>query len=188
MIRKAIAADAPKIYPFILLAMRDIIYRFIGEESDEKAKAFMEKMVSQPNNQYSWENCWVMEVDDEIVAAACVYDGAELQHLRQPVVNELNRMFGRSFTPENETAEGEFYVDTVGVNPNHQGKGYGSEFFAFLIHEYVKTKKQVLGLLVDKDNPGAKKLYVRLGFKVVGEKKLTGKAMEHLQCTPESSR
>jgi ribosomal protein S18 acetylase RimI-like enzyme len=183
IVRKASPDDAGKIYPLLLMAMRDIVYLFIGEESDEKAQSFMEKMVSQSNNQYSWENCWVMVVDDEIVAAACVYNGTNLQQLRMPVVNQLKLLFDRDFIPEDETGVGEFYIDSVGVNPNYQGKGYGSELFKFLISEYVNKRKLVLGLLVDKDNPGAKKLYLRLGFKLVGEKVLAGKAMEHLQCS-----
>jgi len=52
----------------------------------------------------------------------------------------------------------------------------------FLINEYVNNRNKTLGLLVDKDNPQAKKLYLRLGFVPVGEKTLAGKSMEHLQC------
>jgi ribosomal protein S18 acetylase RimI-like enzyme len=53
--------------------------------------------------------------------------------------------------------------------------------FQFLIDEYVHKRDKTLGLLVDKDNPDAKKLYLKLGFEIVGEKTLVGKNMEHLQ-------
>jgi predicted GNAT family acetyltransferase len=45
----------------------------------------------------------------------------------------------------------------------------------------VSKQGKVLGLLVDDDNPKAKKHYERLCFKVVGEKWLMGKHLEHMQ-------
>jgi ribosomal protein S18 acetylase RimI-like enzyme len=62
-----------------------------------------------------------------------------------------------------------------------QGQGLGSKMFAFLIDEYVYKRNKTLGLLVDKENPNAKKLYLKLGFTVVGEKILAKKSLEHLQ-------
>ena len=90
-------------------------------------------------------------------------------------------MFNKPFNPEDETQAGEYYIDCVGVNPNQQGKGIGSKIFQFLIDEYVYRRKETLGLLVDRDNPNAKRLYLKLGFEVVGEKTLVGKRLEHLQ-------
>lgn len=69
----------------------------------------------------------------------------------------------------------------MGVDPSQQGKGIRSKVFQFLIDEYVEKNNQTLGLLVDKDNPNAKKLYLKLGFEIVGEKALVGKQLEHLQ-------
>ncbi len=184
IVRKATQDDAQDVASLILLAMRDIVYRFIGDESDKKANAFMKRLVGSVGNQYSWENCWVMVIDEEIVAAACVYNGADLYRLRLPVLNELKRMFDSGFVPEDETQEGEYYIDSIGVAPYHQGKGIGSKLVRFLIGEYVTKQKYVLGLLVDQDNPDAKKLYLRLGFETVGGKMLTAKPMEHMQCKP----
>lgn len=82
---------------------------------------------------------------------------------------------------EDETESGEFYIDCIGVNSDQQGKGIGSKALNFLIDEYVVKNHQTLGLLVDEDNPNAKRLYLKLGFKVVGRKSLAGKKMEHLQ-------
>jgi ribosomal protein S18 acetylase RimI-like enzyme len=35
--------------------------------------------------------------------------------------------------------------------------------------------------LVEKENPGAQKLYLKLGFQIKGEKRLAGKLLNHLQ-------
>lgn len=181
LIRKAKAEDSKVIASYMMLAMKDIVYQFIGENSFVKAIEFLEGLISKKATQYSFENCWLVESEEEIVALANVYDGAKLRELRMPVAEVIKSMFNRDFKPENETQAGEFYVDCVGVHPDQQGKGFGSKLFEFLIDEYVHKRHKTLGLLVDKDNSDAKRLYLKLGFDVIGDKTLAGTRMEHLQ-------
>lgn len=164
--------------------MEDIAYEFIGEKSHEKATEFLDVMVSRKGNQYSYENCWIAENEGGIAGVANVYDGRKLHELRQPVAQYIRENFGRDFNPEDETEPGEIYIDCVGVNPNMQGKGIGSEIFRFLIDEYVIKQGKTLGLLVDNDNPKAEKLYLKLGFQTIKEKTLVGKTLKHLQYKP----
>lgn len=181
-IRKAQNQDAKAIATYIVLAMDDLIYNILGNITETEAILFMSELVATPGNQYSYDNAWVMEDKNaQIVAAAVVYDGARLEELRQTVIRKIAETFQRHFQPEAETQAGEFYIDTVGVNPDVQGKGYGSTLFQFLIDEYVHRQKQTLGLLVDKDNPKAKALYLRLGFQYVKDVMFVGKTLEHLQ-------
>lgn len=181
VIRKAKADDYKSIATYMLLAMQDIFFQFIGEDSVEKATHALEQLIRRKANQYSYEYCWVVEGEDGIIAMANVCDGAKLHELRKPVADLIQSMFHRGFHPEDETQAGEFYIDCIGVHPAHQGKGIGSKLVKFLIDEYVEKNKLTLGLLVDKDNSSAKRLYIQLGFKVVGEKTLMGKSLEHLQ-------
>lgn len=181
LIRKAKPQDCSAIAPLIFLAMEDIVYAFIGESYKNKAINFLEQLIAEEQNQYSYENCWVLTAHEEIIAVACVYDGAKLYELRKPVGDKIKRLFNRDFNPEDETQAGEFYIDCVGVDPKMQGQGLGSKMFAFLIDEYVYKRNKTLGLLVDKENPNAKKLYLKLGFTIVGEKTLAKKSLEHLQ-------
>lgn len=183
-IRKARPQDASSIAVLLLLAMEDIVYEFIGEKSYSKAIEFLKAMVTQRQNQYSYENCWVAETKEGIIAVACLYDGSRLQELRKPVAHYIKEHFAQEFNPEDETQAGEVYIDSVGVHPNQQGKGIGSKIFAFLIDQYVIKQKQILGLLVDYDNPKAEKLYLKLGFEIIGEKTLVGKRLKHLQYRP----
>lgn len=184
VIRKAKQEDSKFIAPYILLAMEDIVYEFIGEKSYEKATEFLNAMVSEKGNQYSYENCWIAENEDGIAGVVNLYDGGKLHELRQPVAQYIKENFGRDLNPEDETQSGEIYIDCVGVNPNQQGKGIGSKIFEFLIDEYIVKQGKTLGLLVDNDNPKAEKLYLKLGFKTIGEKTLVGKTLKHLQYKP----
>jgi len=181
LIRKAKPEEAKIIAPYFLMAMGDIAYNFIGENSSEKANKWLESLISERGNQYSFENCFVAEAASKIIAVALIYDGGKLQQLRKPVVKAVKLMFNRDFNPGDETEPGEYYIDCVAVDPAQQGSGIGSEILRFLIAEYVYKQKETLGLLVDKENPDAKKLYLKLGFEFVGEKTFAGKQMEHLQ-------
>jgi ribosomal protein S18 acetylase RimI-like enzyme len=117
----------------------------------------------------------------QITATACVYNGKNLHQLRQPVATYIQYHFHKEFNPEDETQAGEYYIDCISVNPAFQGQGVGSKMLLFLIDEYVQRQQNTLGLLVDADNPSAKKLYLRLGFQSVDYRTLAGKPMEHLQ-------
>jgi ribosomal protein S18 acetylase RimI-like enzyme len=181
IIRKATIDDSELIAKYLLLAMEEIIYKFIDERNPKTAYYFLLHFVESENNQYSYQNCFVAQENEEIIGAVSVYDGGKLQELRKPIVDYVRLNFNPDFSPENETQAGEFYIDSLGVSPNHQGKGIGSKLLQFLIEEFVTKNKQTLGLLVEEENPGAKKLYLKLGFKVVGEKTLVGKKLEHLQ-------
>ena len=181
-IRKATMKDSESIADYLWLAMEDIVYEFIGERDAKKGREFLLYFAGRENNQYSYQNCWVVEDHNkEVVGAANLYDGAKLNELRKPVLEYLSTQYGKDIRPEDETQAGEQYIDSLGVDTGQQGKGIGSKILRFLIGEYVIKNGQTLGLLVDGENANAKKLYLKLGFKSVGKKVLVGKNMEHLQ-------
>lgn len=168
--------------------MEEIVYEFIGEVDSQKARAFLLHFVREENNQYSYQNCWVVEQDNNVVECDCrivatvnIYDGRKLEELRWPIIKYIKEHFNRELVVEDETEPGEFYIDSFGVSLDQQGKGLGSEILKFLVDEYVNRQNRTLGLLVDIENPNAKRLYLKMGFKSVGKKTLVGKTLEHLQ-------
>jgi ribosomal protein S18 acetylase RimI-like enzyme len=181
VIRKAHVADSKTIAACLFLAMEEILYKFIREQNPDKAEELMLYFVGKENNQYSYQNCWVAEDDLKVVAAINLYDGARLAELRQPVIEYVRSNHNDEFDPEDETQAGEYYIDSLGVDPYQHRKGIGTMLLQFIIDEYVDKQKKTLGLLVDEANPNAKKLYIKLGFKPVGTKIIFGKNMEHLQ-------
>lgn len=185
-IRKANREDSAAIATHLLLAMEDIVCEFIGQKDPNKARDFLIHFIHQEQNQYSYQNCFVAEDNDQIIAAVNIYDGSQLNQLRLPISQYIKSQFMTDFNPEDETQSGEYYIDSLGVNPNQQGKGIGATMLKFLINYYVTQKRQTIGLLVDEENPKAKKLYLKLGFKSVGGKILVGKRMDHLQIKPET--
>ncbi|MFT4832384.1 MAG: ribosomal protein S18 acetylase RimI-like enzyme [Psychroserpens sp.] len=181
MIRKATSRDAQSIASLLMLVLENMVYKFIGETDYTKAKEFLIYFLSRENNQYSYQNCYVAEIGNEIIGVVNLYNGAELHELRQPVLEHIHHYYSTDLHIEDETQAGEYYIDTIAVRSSEQGKGIGSKILLYLIDKYVVKKKQTLGLLVDVNNPRAKKLYVKMGFECVGKKVLLGHHLDHLQ-------
>lgn len=180
-IRKTTPNDSDIVAELMLLAMRDITHDFIGSKDDAKAKEFLKDLIQQKNNQYSFENTYVLEYENNIVGSFTLYDGGKLNELRKPVLDLLKEKFYRDIQPQDETESGEIYIDTIAVFPEYRGKGFGNSILDYIIEEIAHKQNQTIGLLVDFTNPKAKKLYESKGFKVVGEKQLMSENHEHMQ-------
>ncbi len=185
-IKKATLQDSENIATFLLLAMEKIIYKFISKEDYNQAKEFLLYFIKKENNQYSYQNCFIAQIKQENektenIAMICLYDGAELESLRKPIVDYVKTNFNQDFNPENETQKGEIYIDCFAVLPKFQGQGMGKKLLEMVIEKYVNQNKQILGLLVEIENTHAQKLYSKVGFKPIGNKTLMGKKMIHLQ-------
>lgn len=127
---------------------------------------------------YSYENTFVAEIDGNVVGAMCAYDGADYQRLKQPIVNALGSDCG--FAQLNETEEGEFYLDSVGVLTKYRRKGIASRLFEAQCERAASLGHKVAGLIVDIDKPQAEALYARLGFIYLDDKDFFGHAMKHM--------
>ncbi|MFZ4863684.1 GNAT family N-acetyltransferase [Sphingobacterium sp. Mn56C] len=180
-IRKAKPTDATAIAPIMNLAMADITQQFVGDYDTDAALAFLAHFIQLPENQYSYENIYVAVEEDEILGQISLYPGADLHQLRKPVLEKMKLDYGVTFPIDDETEAGEIYIDTIAVTPAAQGKGVGKQLLAYVKHLYATERGETLGLLVDKGNPNAKRLYVKEGFIVVNEKNFMGTQMEHMQ-------
>lgn len=180
ILRKAKKEEHQTLAIILLSAMEDLIFEFLGVNDRTKAIEFLTFLTEKEQNQYSYQNCYVLEIDNNIVAAVNIYDGAKIRKLREPVAEYILKHYNKKFSPEDESNEGEYYIDSMGVKAEEQGKGYGTILLSFLIEEFSIKCQKPLGLLVDKNNPKAKILYNKLGFKHIDDKIISGKKYEHL--------
>lgn len=179
MIRPAIPDDANAVAPLMILAMGHIAGIFANSDNHEDAIPFFEMFFKMENNQYSYANTLVYENENGVVGSVTGYDGKYLRELRQPILDEL-RKSDPDFTPNDETEAGEYYLDCVNVDENQQGKGIGKILInAFCELGFSQGYKRI-GLIVDMDNPAAKKLYTKLGFYEVGIRDFMGHQYFHM--------
>ena len=117
-----------------------------------------------------------------MVAGAIVgYDGAELYPLREGTFATLRDCIGRTPTIVDETSEGEYYLDSVGVLPQFRGLGVGRALVSAFCDKVFAMGHNRVGLIVDYENPDAEKLYTSLGFRRVGTRPFFNHQMWHLQ-------
>lgn len=180
-IRKAKKEEASQIAEIMILAMTEIVYQFIGKADFEEGKQLLTTLIARQANQYSYQYIYVAEENGLILGQVCLYPGEDLISLRNPVLELIREKYDFDYTAANETQAGEIYIDTLAVNPLAQGKGIGKSIIEFIKEEFVHKNKKTLGLLVDHDNPNAKRLYEKMGFTVKNEVFIFGKYMDHMQ-------
>lgn len=63
--------------------------------------------------------------------------------------------------------DGDAFISYCGVDPAFQGKGYGSKLLKETLSSIFQADFKVCRLYVDDWNVGARRLYERLGFKMI---------------------
>ena len=187
-VRDARPSDAPAIARLIVMAWPVEVFLEHGRKRTvEDLVELVTDIVSREETLYSYTNTVVAEdcipdTGPAVVGAMIGYDGANLHRLRRPVEEEFIRRFGASDMKwSDETQAGEFYFDSVAVDPAYRGCGIGSSLFEAMSERARSMGYPVAGLLVDFDNPSAEKLYTRLEFRTVGGKDFFGHSMKHMQ-------
>lgn len=143
----------------------------------------MERLVKMDDSQYSYRNTLVATNGEGIIAGILVaYDGAKLKILRKRFVEEALETFGIDYSAmDAETQEGEYYIDSLAVSCNFRGKGIAKELLKAAIEKGRELGLPKVGLLVDKGNPNAERLYANMGFGYVDDTVWGGHGMKHLQ-------
>ena len=176
--------------PCIARAVMDAVGEEICSEfaapdhTPEDVERLFTHLASLEDSQYSYRNTIIALAPDGTRAGAVVcYDGARLYDLREAFVREANRLLGWGATQADfadETSADEVYLDSLMVAPEYRRLGLGTR----LIREAAGKAAEIgkpLGLLVDFDNPGARRVYVAAGFRKVGTRPFAGREMEHMQ-------
>lgn len=173
MIREAQVEDATTIAEVVCMA--------IGYDHTHPIYPIFRELAAREDTQYSYRNTLIAEVDGAVAGAIIGYDGARLHELRAPIFELMERHFGEVLIIEDETEAGEFYLDSCAIFEQYRGMGIGSRLICAMRERAFAAGHKCAGLIVDKDNPEAERLYRRLGFVCVGERRFLGHDMWHMQ-------
>lgn len=187
----ATTAHAADIAELIMAAMTDDCCQFLAgkEHTLDDFYHMMVDLVLMDDSQYSYRNAFVA-VDEEAtegnveyapVAGAIVgYDGADLHRLRRRFQEEALRQLGMDYSQmDDETGAGEFYLDSLAVYPEYRRRGVAKLLLRHMI-EHAASLNLPAGLLVDKGNPNAERLYRSVGFDYCNDTTWGGHEMRHL--------
>jgi len=143
----------------------------------------MTRLVEEDDSQYSYQNTLVAYVSNGILAGICVaYDGAKLHQLRRRFIEAAQEFLDIDYSGmQDETEDGEYYIDSLAVSSNFRGKGIATELLKAAIAKGKELEIPAVGLLVDKGNSKAESLYAKLGFEYANDTTWGGHSMKHLQ-------
>lgn len=144
-------------------------------------RSFFVRLFEARGNRYSHEHVLVLERDGDVAAAILAYPGSDEAMLAAPVL-AARRVYAAAadYRHEPESSADEFYIDALTVAPRHRGAGHAETMIAAACRRAADRGHERIGLLVDVDKPGVKRLYAKLGFVVDGERRLAGHRYEHM--------
>lgn len=184
ILRKGLRTDASEIARLIMVAMSEECCRhFYGENhTADDFHRLITELAEREDTQYSYRNTICATINDEIVGISVSYDGGKLHELRRHFIEGAKQAFGRDFSNmQDETQAGELYLDSLAVKPDYRGRGIAT----LLLRATAERAKEIgagpVGLLVDKGNPNAERLYSSVGFQYVNDSVWGGHEMKHLQ-------
>lgn len=175
-VRPARAADAAQAVPLLVEAIDHLALRLAGVADHAGAVPFFARLFEARGNRYSHEHVLVLDAGGEIAAAILAYPGRDEAALAAPVLAAR----GADYRHEPESSPDEFYIDALTVAPRHRGAGHAETLIAATVRRAGETGYDRVGLLVDLDKHGVKRLYAKLGFAVDGERSLAGHRYEHM--------
>lgn len=187
LIRPAEKSDARQIAGLFIMAWP--IEEFLAMDPSLTVEAFKDIVtgyVESEDTMYSYRRTMVAVAGDRIAGAVNGYDGALYKELKVQVSQDLKKRFPSSsdgFDKVVETEAGEYYLDSIGVDPAMRSCGIGSRLFKAIIAKAAEEGYRKIGLIVDIDKPKAEALYKRLGFETVGYRDFLGHSMKHMQIT-----
>ncbi|MGN1400935.1 MAG: GNAT family N-acetyltransferase [Bacillus sp. (in: firmicutes)] len=165
-IREARPTDKERAAILIYDAIHDIAEALTGETEREKVLAQLAWFVGEKGNRLSYDNMLVKVTEnDEAIGLVITYPGDQASELDGRILTYLSENKPSVHLHIDEEADhGDFYIDTVSINPDFRGKGYGTELLQAAIGKAMEQGYTTVSLNVEEYNDNARRLYERLGF------------------------
>ena len=183
-IQEATREQSADIARLIMMAMTDdcCLY-FCGDGYGiDDFQEMMTMLVEREDSQYSYKNTLVAMDADKVVGVAVTYDGGRLHELRRAFIEAAKEHIGKDHTDmDDETQEGELYLDSLAVLPEYRYQGIGKCLLEAIKERAIQQGLSVVGLIVDKENPAGETLYLSAGFHYVNDVQWGGHSMKHFQ-------
>ncbi|MMZ59178.1 putative acetyltransferase [compost metagenome] len=185
MYRQAAKSDASSVITLLFSAIGNIANTLAGTDDDEQAHQVLERFFQQEGNRVSYENVMVKEENGKVIAFMLTYHGSDAASLDQPFIDRLAANGAKAPAIQREAKNDEFYLDSIAVHPDYQGHGIGTEMLRLFERQALKRGYDKIMLLVDQDNPAARKLYLRQGYQEDGSILVSGHMFDRMVKKPE---
>ncbi|EUJ41161.1 GNAT family N-acetyltransferase [Brochothrix campestris] len=171
MIRPAKRTDAKQLAPLLSIILRDIELPVFAQFNDEALNNKLIPIIEGTESRYSYTNFHVYEREEEILGFLCGYSGGALAQLDahfKPFLASFNLSETQRLFEDVETVAGEWYIDSLVTAPTARGLGIGTQLLSYANVAAKAAGETQVALNCDQQNPQARALYERLGFKTKG--------------------
>lgn len=183
IIREAQPADAPQIAPLMNLIYDEMELSDLEDVPEPELLKAITAAYRTGTYLSGPATTVVAEAEGEVVGMAFGYPGEQEEAVDDifTQITAKNAAFNVPFETQSETAKGEWYLDSLAVSPDHQGKGIGHQLLRALPHYARRDSQAIIGLNVDLENPAAMRLYKRMGYAVSGKQMIGDHHYYHMQ-------
>lgn len=179
-IRNARKEDAQEAVPLIMEAIGDISTHLTGEtEEVEITKEFV-NLFTRTDNRHSYLYTYVAEKKGNIAGVLVFYSADQATTLDANLEDYLSNKKGTPVKIDPETLPGEWYVDTVVVDPAYRGQGIGTDLLNHAERLVKSFGGGKLSLNVETEKYAAISLYNRLSFDNVCPWTIIGEPFYHM--------
>ncbi|MGB3068613.1 MAG: GNAT family N-acetyltransferase [Ottowia sp.] len=149
-------ADAKAAVRLIAMADKDAVLAISGKLTLPEALTQYEQDFSRNDVYFSYENVIVTRKEGLVVGCILYFRGADEERYA------AHESQGGNFPRESD--DDEIYIDSLAVDPDHQGCGIAKQLVRAVIKEAAAQGFAKVGLLADVAKPHLGKLYRSLGF------------------------
>ncbi|MGN0032923.1 MAG: GNAT family N-acetyltransferase [Candidatus Limimorpha sp.] len=168
IIRNATPSDAPFLAKCVMAGMHFFDFECEIPENEVLFERLTE-CERRDDLLYTYRNSRVAEVDGVVVGSLLSYPGDIYKEVRQRTFNELwPELLELDAESEQETVEGEYYLDSIAVLPSFRGRGIGQALVRDSIQRGISLGFNKITLVVDPGMPYLVSLYTSLGFSLAG--------------------
>ncbi|MGS2721074.1 GNAT family N-acetyltransferase [Paraglaciecola aestuariivivens] len=184
-IRRATQQDAEPLAKLILASATHSLNIVFSLGSETQALDFLTFSLNHPDGQFGYQNHWVIEIDNQLVACVCAWTNQLPESFHQATLaslvsfydpSDLLTVIQRSKVLQEclpKPTSKEWCVGHIAVAQSHRRKGLGKKLIKTMQHQAQANNKSCLSLDVEKSNIDAVKFYLDQGFRIKSESKVT---------------
>jgi ribosomal protein S18 acetylase RimI-like enzyme len=180
MILKLCTPEDKSLVVPLIYASGPAAFDFVFRNKQKTALDFLHFAFIRKGGEFSYDNHYALWDENKLVAVGAVFGYKKSSSFIFKDALNIISFYGWQSLPRAlnglriETIiklpkTNEITLGHLGVKEGLRGKGYGTQLLNFLMEKGARKRNQKFILDVSKENPKAKGLYARLGFKVTQE-------------------
>lgn len=156
VIRKARKDDAEYVAKTVLTAL----------DMDMSDLEWVKASCADPQSMYSWNKSLIAEADGKPIGCIISYSGDNYKAMREYTWSRLWKDIDPDKIKDTaiETYPGEYYLDSLAIEPEYRGKGIGKQLMIAAIEHGKQLGFNRFALIVAVEKPRLKDYYASLGF------------------------